>query len=468
MTAAKILLVDREPAGSERRLIEHELDNGYELTFRDAATLDNPGVLEHPTDAAVVIVRPGATEPSPESLLTKLRRHDSHLPVLSILDSADASLLRRAASFCLSDFVVLPVPGVELQARLQRLIRRAESPPAEECDEVEDEKLVSRLKQRLGGHQLIGRSPAMLSAVRRVDLLSRCDSTVLIRGETGTGKELCARAIHYLSARSGEAFVPINCGALPMELFENELFGHDQEAYTGAASRRHGLIRDAEGGTLFLDEVDALTTAAQVKLLRLLQNREYRPLGSTRTETANVRVVAATNDDLERAVRDGRMREDFFYRINVLPITMPPLRDRAGDVAILARHILRQTTGRMNRPTARFSNAAMLALVQYDWPGNVRELENVVERAVVLTDGRDVLEVADVQIPTDVEECSFREAKSKFVQRFERTYIENLLSIYAGNISQAALAAKKHRRAFWELIRKHGIDPECFRPDKPK
>jgi transcriptional regulator with PAS, ATPase and Fis domain len=318
---------------------------------------------------------------------------------------------------------------------------------------------VQKLKEDIGLKHIIGESPAFLDKVRCVPRFARCDATVLISGESGTGKELFARAIHYLSPRSGRPFVPVNCGALPENLVESEIFGHKRGAFTGAASDQAGLIREAEGGTLFLDEIDTLTPPAQVKLLRFLQGGEYHPVGSQQILHANIRVVAAGNADFSQIVREGKFREDLFYRLNVLALPLPALRERRGDILLLAHDFLEKQAAITETPPKNLSLAALNRLVGHSWPGNVRELQNVLMRAIVLSD-HDSIESSDLELPGDgpaAEEQSFRAMKSHAVQRFEHDYLATVLRAHDGNITRAASAVKKNRRAFWELLRKHGL-----------
>ncbi len=328
--------------------------------------------------------------------------------------------------------------------------------------------MVQRLKETLGLKRLIGESPAFVEQIQKLPVVARCDSGVLIAGETGTGKELVARAIHYLSPRAGGPFVPINSGAIPVDLVENELFGHERSAFTGALTAQPGLIEEAHGGTLFLDEVDALPPLAQVKLLRFLQEKEFRRLGSTRVQKGDVRVIAATNADVEAALAQGKLRRDLYYRLNVIPVVLPPLRERREDVPLLARHFLRRHAEELGQPCRDFTAEALEALQAYGWPGNVRELEHVVERAVVLSGDRARIEAAAIDLPQagrgPAPPQPFQEAKARAIARFERSYLEELLATFGGNITRAARAARKNRRAFWELIRKHAIDARRFRP----
>jgi two-component system response regulator AtoC len=289
---------------------------------------------------------------------------------------------------------------------------------------------------------------------------------VLITGETGTGKELFARAIHYAGPRKGKPFVPVNCGALPDHLVENELFGHARGAYTDAASGQQGLVAESEGGTLFLDEVEALSPAAQAKLLRFLQDYEYRQLGSPKTHRADVRVIAATNVDLKAEVEAQRYREDLFYRLSVLLLRIPALRDRGEDIPLLARHFARRYARRQGRPQPHFSDDAVACLMAHGWPGNVRELEAVVQRSVLMARSG-TLEAEDIELlagePGERSTLrAFQEAKSSAIDSFERSYLTRVLTVHAGNISEAARAAGTDRRALQRLMRKHGIDRRLF------
>ena len=327
---------------------------------------------------------------------------------------------------------------------------------------------IQSLTEKLGLQQLIGQNSLFASEINKIPLIARSDAAVLISGETGTGKEMVARAIHYLSPRAGKAFVPINCGAIPVELVENELFGHDRGAFTGAASTRDGLIHEAEEGTLFLDEVNCMPLFAQVKLLRFLQNKEYRRLGSTKSLHGNVRIIAASNADLEAELAAGTLRRDLYYRLNVVPIVLPPLRARGNDIILLARHFLAKYAAKLNNPVTDFSPEAERKLLLYSWPGNVRELEHVIERVLVLCTDK-IIREDHIVLPsceTNSSQLSFQEAKANVISQFETTYIQNLLTVYKGNITKAAQAAQKERRTFWQLVRKHNIDVQKFKTAK--
>jgi two-component system response regulator GlrR len=437
------------------------------------------GALEGgPEKAPAVAVVVGLPLPNPglPELVEEVRRGSQGgslgVPVLAITEERDPEALTELLDSGVDDFSTRPSDPGDLLARLWRQVRP--TPPGQ---------LPQRVREKAALRNLVGESSAFLEVIQRIPLLARCDSTVLLTGETGTGKEGVSRAIHYLSERSGQPFVPVNCGAIPVELVENELFGHDRAAYTGADRARPGLVAEAEGGTLLLDEVDCLPLKAQVKLLRFLQEREYRPLGSPRVRKADLRLIAATNSDVEEAVESGRLRRDLYYRLNVLPLRLPPLRERPEDISLLARHFLAEHARSLDRPCPRLSPEAEDMLRERPWPGNVRELRHLMERAVVMSGGRSVVYPTDMLPPGagrgsgaggsgasaaragpgDGGPLSFREAKQRVVDRFERQYLQDLLRTHRGNITQASKAAKKNRRAFWELLRKHRIDAGSFR-----
>lgn len=283
---------------------------------------------------------------------------------------------------------------------------------------------------------ILGESEAMRNIFLAVEKAASTVATVLITGESGTGKELAARAIHYGSARSAAPFVPVNCGGIPDGLLESELFGHVKGAFTGATASRAGFFHAAEGGTIFLDEVSETSASMQVKLLRVLQDKEVCMVGSTRTRQVDVRILAATNKDLWKLVKNGSFRKDLFYRLNVLTIVLPPLRDRGNDILLLATHFAKRFSAEFNRPRALFSEQAMAVLRNYDWPGNVRELENVVQRLVLMTDG-DSIDVPD--LPKLMRFSALRNADlDRTLADVEAEYIRDVLSSVGNNKTRAA------------------------------
>jgi two-component system, NtrC family, response regulator GlrR len=353
------------------------------------------------------------------------------------------------------DFLSHPFSEVELIARVRRAVGEvATTPPAD---------IRPLLDPRIEG--LVGSSPAFLQQIAKLPTIAGCDAGVLISGETGTGKEVLAQAIHYLSARAPKPWVAVNCGAIALELLESELFGHVRGAFTTAHVARTGLIREAEGGSLFLDDVDCLPLAAQAKLLRFVEEREYRQVGSNAVQRADVRVIAASNRRLADLVARGAFRQDLYFRLNVLNLSLPALRERRDDIAVLALHFVQHFAREHNRRVGGLTPGALRKLLAYQWPGNVRELRHVVERAVLLSGGA-LLSADDLDVETNPDESaedSFRTAKIRVIASFERSYLEQLLASHGGNVTRAAVAAKKNRRAFFELMRKHGIRSEHFR-----
>ena len=313
---------------------------------------------------------------------------------------------------------------------------------------------------------IVGASSVFLEALAQLRRIAASEAPVLIEGETGSGKEVAARAIHYWGARSAGPFVPVNCGALPDHLLEAELFGHERGAFTDARSARRGLVAEATGGTLFLDEVDALSVKAQVALLRFLQDQRYRPLGSTRELWTNVRMVAATNQPLVDAIVEGRFRSDLMYRLKILHLQLPPLRARIGDAEQLAEHFVRVFCAKYHLAIRSFDAATLDWIRSQRWPGNVRELENWVHRHLLMGDAvphgmvnsRVALALAAEPAPI----TSFREAKAEAVRRFEHDYLVAVLRETRGNVTRAAHIAGKERRAFGKLLKKHGIDPHAL------
>jgi two-component system response regulator GlrR len=407
----------------------------------DAAGFGNP-------DVVVATLGPFQAT-NMEVFFASLRCAFPHCPVVVTTSYPDTFDFFRVLEMGASDFLLPPLRSSELLPRLTRQAR------IRRCGDA----LVQKLKEDIGLKHIIGESPAFIDQVRRVPRFAQCNAAVLISGESGTGKEIFARSIHYLSSRADRPFVPVNCGALPENLVESEIFGHKRGAFTGAASDQAGLIREAEGGTLFMDEVDCLTPQAQVKLLRFLQDGEYRSVGSHQILHANIRVIAAANTDFNHLVRSGKFREDLLYRLNVLSLTLPPLRERGGDIILLAQDFLEKQAAVAQKRPKGLSLAALSHLLSHAWPGNVRELQNVLLRAMVLSD-TDLIEASDLDLPgvrLATEEQSFRVMKSRAIQRFERDFLATLLRAHEGNITRAAFAAKKNRRAFWELLRKHGM-----------
>lgn len=419
-----------------------------------------PGAMTFRTDKAPdAIVLPLISSSMPEGiqLIQRVQREAPACFLLVVgekLTREEVAALRACGPL---DYLAGPAPAKDIAARVRKGLSGSSVPGSAPAR--------APLDPRERG--LVGNNPAFLKQLSRLPNIAGCDAGVMILGETGTGKELCAQAIHYLSARASKPWVAVNCGAIPNDLVEDELFGHVKGAYTTAHTDRRGLVREAEGGTLFLDDVDTLAPGAQAKLLRFLQEKEYRSVGSNTLHRADVRVIAASNQKLADRARQGGFREDLFFRLNVLTVHLPPLRERPEDVALLAAHFILKYAQGWKRKVEGISAPALELLSAHAWPGNVRELKHVIERAVILAEGP-VIQAHDIELAGQAESAPaagepFQRAKARAIERFERNYIEQLLSDHQGNISRAARAASKNRRAFWQLIRKHRIEAGRFR-----
>jgi DNA-binding NtrC family response regulator len=368
----------------------------------------------------------------------------------TVRDAVEA--IKRGAS----DFVAKPFQFDELMHVLRKALEQQRLT-------AENAYLRSQLEERYQFGGILGRSRPMRTLFQLLETVARTSSTILITGETGTGKEVVARAIHHNSTRRATRFVALNCSAIPETLLEAELFGHVRGAFTGATATREGRFEQAHKGTLFLDEIGSTTLALQVKLLRALQEREFERVGDNQTIKVDVRVIAATNSDLTRMVADGMFREDLFYRLNVIPIELPPLRERRDDIPLLVKHFLTRFSG---NSAVHVSQSAMRALMAYHWPGNVRQLENAVERAIALCSGRQEITVAD--LPTEVQSVPESETLSfvefpdegldlpKYLASIERDLIHRALDRTQGNRNKAADLLRIKRTTLVEKLRRIG------------
>ena len=321
----------------------------------------------------------------------------------------------------------------------------------------EIQRLKSLVNELYGMENIVARSPAMQRLLQQVVQVADSDVSILLFGETGTGKEVFARVIHSNSRRSKGPFVALNCAAIPETLFESELFGHVRGAFTSAHGAKRGLFQSANGGTLFLDEIGEIPLSMQVKLLRAVQEREVREVGSEISTKIDVRIITATNKDLGEAVKNGSFRNDLYYRISVVPLFLPPLRDRRDDIPLLAQHFLTASAKRANKDLRGFTPAALNRLVTHPWPGNVRELENVIEKASVMT-RQDMITpdlLPSMGTSPDAPLKPLTEAK----EEFEKTYLKNVLQLTGGNISRAAQFAGRYRADFYKMLKKYGLHP---------
>jgi DNA-binding NtrC family response regulator len=401
----------------------------------------------------LIVVALSAPERAAE-LLISFQRNPIAAPTLAIMPTDAADELISLASRVLDDFMFAPVRAPELQGRIERIIG---GPTA---SDTIDQRMIEELT--MAG--LVGCNSAFLRTVGKIPVTARSRGPVLITGETGTGKELVARALHMLGPRRDRPFVPVDCATLPEQLFESELFGHMRGTFTGANQDHKGLVNLANSGTLFLDEIDALSLGAQSKLLRLIQERAYRPLGFGQFIKVDASIVAATNGDLREFVQIGKFRADLFFRLSVFCLDLVPLRQRRDDIALLARHFVTRACDEHRIPRKSLASTSIRKLCEYDWPGNVRELFNVIQRAVLFSDGSvigpsyitdvgiDEGQSSDKQIPP-----SFREARLQAIESFERQYVGQLMLKSGGNVSLAARLANKERRAFGRMVKRYGI-----------
>jgi two-component system, NtrC family, response regulator GlrR len=335
-------------------------------------------------------------------------------------------------------------------------------------DDGRDHRIIMPSNLPVSIYGMIGNSAAFMSLLRQIAKIAQTDACVLIEGETGVGKELTARAIHYLSARRSKPFISLNCGAIPESLIESELFGHARGAFTDAKTNRNGVISQADGGTLFLDEIDSLPCKGQVALLRFLQDRRYRPVGQSAELISNSRVIAATNQPLQDLVERRAFRSDLMYRLNILRLQVPPLRDRKTDIVLLARHFLRVYCERYGLPVKSLHSSSWVWMMRYEWPGNVRELESVIHRNVLLSEDHEIIidecvsQLQSQPAPSSIHGfLNFQDAKAHAIAEFERNYLSKLVKETHGNVSAAARLACKERRSLGKLLKKYGIDKEA-------
>lgn len=466
----RVLVVDDETTLARSLARALELRGFYARAVDDATEAVR---LAQQGEVDVMLVDLNMPKMSGMEVLAQVKRDRPDVEVLMMTAYGDVDTAVAAVKAGAYDFFTKPFPSndavalaVEQAAEHRRLLGRTRE-LEHEIDELEN---ALHARDRFG--DILGTSPRMVEVYRLVEGVAATTSTVLILGESGTGKELVARAIHQRSMRRDKPFVVVNCGAIPSELVESELFGHVKGAFTGATSARQGLFEAADKGTLFLDEVGDLPLSAQVKLLRTLQEGEVKRVGSNEARTVDVRVIAATNVDLRQRVREGRFREDLYYRLDVISIVLPPLRERRQDIPLLANHFLRKYAARTGKRVSSIAPAALRAMETYSWPGNVRELENAIERAVVLARS-DTITLEDLPSlrpgasrasttpsrwppPTNrsLADLPYTEARRRALIEFERAYVTELLSRARGNISQAAREAGLDRSNFKRVLRR--------------
>jgi len=438
-----LLVVDDEPSVRDS-LYNWFRKEGYEVEAAENATEALRWLQKKPIDVALLDIKmPGMDG---MELQEHIHRIDPSLAIIMITAFASVETAVQALKQGAFDYVTKPIDPDELSHLVKRALEQKRL-------QTENAQLKETLDELVGVDTIVGESPPMKKVLELVQLVAPTQATVLIRGESGTGKELVARAIHANSPRRYFPIVPVNCGALPETLLESELFGHERGAFTGAQYRRKGKIEMADGGTLFLDEVGAVSPKMQVDLLRVLETKELSRIGGSRPIQVDFRVICASNEDLEKAVAEGRFREDFYYRINVFSIEVPPLRARRSDIPLLAEHFRQRLCRQMDKRISGFTPEAMELLTSHDWPGNVRELANAVERAMVVGQTPLIrpedLPLGAVRSPESCDGCSLSE--------MEKRHIAAVLEQTGWNITRAAEILQVDRVTVYNKIKKYGL-----------
>jgi two-component system response regulator GlrR len=454
MSLGNILVVDDDLNLLE--LVKMRLETaGYEVTAVSIEEEALEALKEQVIDLAIVDLQ--LAHQDGISLMEAFHQIRSDMPVVILtahgsIESAVEAMKKGAYSYLTKPF---DAQELLLQIRIALENRRLTS---------EVRRLETLLEERYDFSNIIARSAKMRSLLEKVSQIAKTDSTVYIQGESGTGKELIARAIHMASERKNKAFVAINCASLPEGLLESRLFGHEKGAFTGAVKSTKGLFTQAHGGTIFLDEIGDMPLSIQAMLLRVLQERQFYPVGSEKLVEVDVRVIVATNKDLEAMVKQGLFREDLYYRIHVIPIFLPPLRERKDDIPLLAEHFREKFSRQMNKQVKGLSASALQKMMLYDWPGNVRELENTMEYAVAITQQDFIPEALILQqtkstVPSSPTLPPLKEARNAY----EKSYLIHLLEVCKGNISNAAKLAGKYRSDFYDLLKKHDLKAEDYK-----
>jgi len=453
MASGKILVVDDDKNLIE--LVKMRLESaGYEVT----AALKEEDAMEtlqgQTFDLAIVDLQ--LVHMDGISLMEDFHLILPEMPVIILtaygsIESAVEAMKRGAYSY-----LTKPFDPRDLLLQIERALenRRLTS---------EIERLKGLLEERYDFSNVVAKSEKMQRVLEGVSRIAKTDSTVFIHGESGTGKELIAKAIHLASERKNRSFVAINCAALPETLLESELFGHEKGAFTGAIRNKKGLFTQAHEGTIFLDEIGDMALSTQGKLLRVLQEQQFYPIGSEKPIEVNVRVIVATNKNLEDQAKQGLFREDLFYRIHVIPVFLPPLRERKEDIPPLVEYFLKRFSQQMKKEVKGLAPSAMQRLMLYDWPGNVRELENTMEYAVAMTNHNVITEEFILQTKAALIPDETLKPLKEARDTFEKSYLIHLLQICGGNVSKAARLAGKYRADFYELLKKHDLKTVDFK-----
>lgn len=457
MSDERILVVDDDP--SLLTLLKMRLRSmGFVVTACGCGGEALTHAQEEPYDFAILDLR--LPDVDGLDLMEELHQHQTNLPVLILTAHGCIPNAVQAMKKGAYGYLTKPFEDKELQESIDKALTTKRM--SEEIHRLQ--LLVNEL---YGLDNVVARSPQMHSVLQQVARVAKTDTTICISGETGTGKEVIARVIHCNSPRASKPFMAVNCAAIPETLFESELFGHMKGAFTGAHQNKRGLIHSADKGTLFLDEIGEMPLSLQGKLLRAIQNREILPVGGQVPIKVDVRILAATNKDLLQAVQEGRFREDLYYRIQVVPLHLPPLRERREDIPSLAQFFLKRNAEHHGKPMKGFSPEAMQSLLIHAWPGNVRELENMIERAVVMSPQETISEEFLPVLPKEATQSGSLQPLTEAKEAFERDYLRDLLRATQGNISRASQIAGRYRADFYKLLKKYGLHPSDKSPDIP-
>jgi len=452
----KILIIDDEAEMLDncRRILER---SGYDCLLLQESTNLTQILKEEPPDLILTDLR--MPKKDGMSVLKEAKATDPDIIVLLFTAYGTIKSALEACKLGAFDYIQKPFSAEQLRIAVNRGIKQKRLSD-------ENKYLRSQLKEDYGLSRIIGKSTSLQMVLELIKKVSKTEANILVRGDSGTGKELVARSIHANSDRCHRPFVPVDCASLPENLLESELFGHEKGAFTDAHVTRPGIFEYANGGTLFLDEIGELSITLQSKLLRVLQERQVRRVGGRRLLNVDVRIITATNQNLEKAIAEGRFREDLFYRINVITIPLPPLIERKEDIPLLANHYQRHFSKGSKNEVKGISKEAMELMERYHWPGNVRELQNVMERAVSLTD-------SEIIVPEDLPEyirnhnyfdilksfpkSNYKKAKKDWIDFFEKKYLSSLLKRHNGNISQAAREARVNRKTIHRMLKRHRL-----------
>lgn len=461
MSACKVLVVDDEADMVEtcRKILERKQ---YAVTTATDGHAALESIRSDRFDVVIADLRMSGLDGI--EILREVKRTNQGTAVIIITAYSSIETALRAVREGAFDYIPKPFSMEQLEVAVERSLDHQRL-------QEENRRLQRQIRETFDFSRIVGKSPQITQVLETLRRVVETHANILLYGGSGTGKELLARAVHVNSPRSNSSFVPIDCAALPENLLESELFGYEKGAFTGALTMKRGLIEYAQGGTLFLDEVGDLTPAMQAKLLRVLQERQFRRLGGRELLDVDVRLISATHRNLEEMVRHNLFREDLFYRLNVVSIRVPPLRERSEDIPLLARHFLDEFRGATGRPVEGISTAAMMLLQRYAWPGNVRELRNALERAVSLTEAN---QITPLDLPEAIlclsESCAkfstdakFRQAKQQVIGEFEREYLQQCLRLAEGNVTTAAAHAGMPRSAFHRLMKKYDLSADGFR-----